>query len=42
MQAVYNFRWDSSYSPAGISYYMLNVNGNTYSVYGNSIEIGIE
>jgi len=41
MQAVYNFRWDSSYSPSGVSVYYLNVNGSMYTAYGNNIEISL-
>ncbi len=41
MQAVYNFRWDGSYSPSGVGVYYLTVNGSMYTVYGNNIEISI-
>jgi hypothetical protein len=41
MQAVYNFHWDSSYSPSGVGVYYLNVNGSMYTSYGNNMEISL-
>lgn len=42
MQAVYNFTWEGSYSPIGVSYYMLSINGNVYNCYTNNMEIAQE
>ena len=43
MQGVYSFSWDvDAGSPNGVAYYMLNVNGDNFPVYANSVEYAIE